>query len=128
MTRAPHYAIAAIVVAALTLAISPFALKRSQQVAPVAPTPLAVTVVPTAHGFAVTPSSVTVTVGQQLSLANRDTARHSLVQVSGPHAQVVDDGQTDSVEFSQVGRYSFSIVSGSGDAGAAQPLTVTVTR
>jgi plastocyanin len=125
MTRAPHYAIAAIVVAALSLALAPLALTRSQR-APAGATPAAVAITHAAGGYTVTPSSVAVSFGQRLTVTDRDAAAHGLVQVSGPHAEVTQRGRTATVVFSRAGFYTFTVTSRSPAGG--KPLTVIVTR
>jgi plastocyanin len=126
MTRAPHYAIAAIVVAALSLALAPLALTRSQRAAPARATPAAVAITPAAGGYTVTPSSVAVSSAQGLIVTNRDAAAHGLVQVSGPHAEVTQHGRTATVVFSRAGLYTFTVTSRSPSGG--KPLTVIAAR
>jgi len=124
VTRAPHYAIAAIVIAALSLAVAPLALKRTRDATTTRPTATHITVQAAGHGYTVTPSSISIA-GRSLVVDNRDGRPHALVQVSGLPVELEQRGASTLVRFPGRGVYTFTVTS--GDAGG-EPLAVVVSR
>lgn len=123
MTRAPHYAIAAIVVAALSLAVAPLALQRMHEAATGQPA-THVTVAAAGQGSAVTPSSITIP-SRSLVVDIRDGRPHTLVQVSGSSVTLERRGGSIVVRFPGRGVYTFTVTSG---GGGGDPLAVVVSR